>query len=90
MLELVVALAPTRCYLGAMARGSIRIDTVKLRRLRENAGYSRRPFAEATGLSFSYIASLEIGQRKSVSPETAAEFARVLGTTIEDLRAPEA
>jgi transcriptional regulator with XRE-family HTH domain len=70
-----------------MARGSIQIDTAKLRRLRENAGFSRRPFAEATGLSFSYVAALEIGQRTSVSPETAATFARVLGTSIEDLRA---
>ena len=70
-----------------MARGSIRIDTAKLRRLRENAGMSRRPFAEATGRSFSYIASLEIEQRNSVSPETAKRFADVLGITVEDLRA---
>jgi transcriptional regulator with XRE-family HTH domain len=64
----------------------MKVDTAKIKRLREKKGLSQREAALAAGWATAQQwASIETGQRKSPSVQTFAAVARVLGCRMEEL-----
>ena len=68
-----------------MGRGSVRIDGVRLRRLRENAGLLLKELADRAGISDSHLSKIEVGDG-GCSPHVAATLAAALRVTVEQLR----
>jgi len=73
---------------GAMAAALLPLLAGRVRRLREERGWSRAQLAERSGLSVRYLARIEGGDG-NVSLSRLADLAEALGTTPEALlRAP--
>jgi putative transcriptional regulator len=60
----------------------------EVRRLRTEAGLTQKQLAETVGVSRQTVVSIE-GAVYAPSVHLAIRIARVLGTTVEDLFAPE-
>ena len=67
-----------------MSRG-IRLDGTRIRRLRENQGTMFADMAADLGVSRSMLSKIELGQG-GCSPRVAHRIARLLHTTVEELR----
>jgi DNA-binding XRE family transcriptional regulator len=70
-----------------MPRTGIRLDGTKIRRLRENKGVMFSDFAADLGISKSHLSKIELGQG-GCSARISGKIARLLETTVEDLREP--
>ena len=58
---------------------------LRIRRAREDAGYTREQFAELVGVSVSYMAELERG-RTGVSVKTLVVICNLLGLSSDYIR----
>lgn len=69
---------------------SVEIDGGKLRRLRKDAGLNVVQLAEKLGISFSYLAAIERGDRPTVPPARYITICDALGiedrTTLHKMR----
>ena len=57
----------------------------RVKRLRERRGWTQHELARHSGVSRTTIASLESGQRNSLSLENGARIANALGVTLDAL-----
>lgn len=60
---------------------------MKLRELREKAGYKQIEIAEKVGLSLSTYSAYEIGYR-TIPTDVAEKLAKIYGMTVEDIFLP--
>jgi transcriptional regulator with XRE-family HTH domain len=60
---------------------SVEIDGAKLRRLRKEAGMTVKDLAAKVNVSFSYMAAVERGDRKTVAPARYIEICAALDIT---------
>jgi transcriptional regulator with XRE-family HTH domain len=57
----------------------------RLKRARENKGWSQRELGRQAGVRYASISELESGIRTSMSTDTAKKLARALGVSIDHL-----
>jgi transcriptional regulator with XRE-family HTH domain len=68
---------------------AMHIDPVKLERLREQGGYSRRQLADKVGMSAEAIRKIEVGETKYPHLLTVKALAEALGIPLQELAVPD-
>ena len=57
----------------------------RLRKLREDAGYTQENVAEFAGIAPIYYQSIEAGRRKNPTLDTLSEVAAIYGLTVQEI-----
>jgi transcriptional regulator with XRE-family HTH domain len=65
-------------------RGTIQVDTERLRRLRRERALSQRDLARAAGVGLDAVNRIETGRRDAL-PSTVRKLAKALGVEPRDL-----